>query len=169
MLNILINLLNQNDCIKCKNCCKFTNNYLWDLPRFTLGEKESLSLQYPDIEFQRSNETYVPKTNIILDVWTCPFLKNNVGCILADKKPIDCALWPFYIMQNEDLLMLTQDLSCPLLNNTTIGQIEKSLMGVLTNLLNFYLNNSDYIQPYDNNYFIWKSWRRKDYENWNCF
>lgn len=67
MLNIWSNLLNQNDCIKCKSCCKFTNNDLWDLPRFTLEAKEILSLKYPDIEFQRCNETYVPKANTIFD------------------------------------------------------------------------------------------------------
>lgn len=63
-------------------------------------------------------------------------------------------------MQNEDSLMLTQDLSCSILNDITIEQIEESLKGVFANMLKFCLNNPEYIQPYTDSYKIWKIWRR---------
>ena len=158
-----------NECCNCKQCCNFTVEDLWDLPKFTEEDMKIISIKYNNIVMQKQNTTYVPKIIVHSSEYKyCPFLVDDIGCILNENKPIDCALWPFYIMRQGNQLMLVQDLSCHVLRDITKKQVYENLRDKLSMIIKIYLLNPDYIQPYNNKFKIWKTWRLENNENRNC-
>ena len=169
MINIFSEFFNNNVCKECKMCCKFSEDDLWDLPQFTCDEKKRLSLKYPNIKYKLYNNMYIPVTIVCGQYYVCPFLDETIGCTIPNEKPIDCALWPFYIMRTEEDLVLAQDLNCPAIENCKLEQIKKCLDEVFLDILHIYMLNPEYIKKYRTNFCIWKKvgGRCTTYEGWN--
>ena len=167
MMNIFSEIFNKNICKECKMCCKFGEDDLWDLPQFTCDEKNRLSLKHPNVKYKLYNNMYIPITIVRSHHHVCPFLDETTGCIIQNEKPIDCALWPFYIMKIGEDLVLAQDLNCPAIENCTIEQIYKCLSKVFLDILDIYMANPEYIKEYKTDFRIWKRWKEGTYESRN--
>ena len=83
---MLREILSSEICAKCRYCCFFDDDELWELPI-----KEGLV-----------------KEN---GLTRCPALKKD-GCSLGDAKPAECRLWPFRVMSIDDKLALALSPSC---------------------------------------------------------
>lgn len=149
---MLKQLLSISECTECKICCKFEEDELIDAPTFTKQEKEYvLSKINENIEFIRKGEVFqivlIPYNN----KYICPLLKSN-GCILKEKKPFDCASWPFYLMKDKQSYLIAMSPDCPAIRNKTktILQeyIKNNFLDAANEIINYY---PDMITDYSRN------------------
>lgn len=73
---MLKSVLTGEQCAKCRICCSFVRDDVWEAPEFT---KEKLN-----------EGAFRDEREILL----CPALDNNKGCTLGEDKPFDCKIWP---------------------------------------------------------------------------
>ena len=118
-------------CLNCQGCCRFLKeNSIWQ-PSLTLQEVQSL-----------------PQENIIFDSkkikvvsgeensYKCVFLntKNN-KCLIYDKRPLECRLYPFLINKTKEGIFLSIDLKCPFLKDKLDNKEYKDYVNYLISFL----------------------------------
>ena len=104
-------ILSQESCRKCRICCGFTREDIWEIPlifaenRNAVEEKLGVQLNYRgeefvfDMEFGSDGISY------------CPALTEN-GCALGELKPFDCAVWPFRVNSLGNMRVITVSPVC---------------------------------------------------------
>lgn len=122
---MLEELLTLKDCARCKICCHFQEDELFDAPTFTEEQKQYiLDVLNIKVHFNKKNKIY----QIVLDEKTdkgykCPLLSEN-GCILPKyMEPFDCESWPFYVMRKGKNFVITVSCDCPAFNKIPREQL----------------------------------------------
>ncbi|MEI2770831.1 MAG: hypothetical protein V9G98_08900 [Candidatus Competibacter sp.] len=154
---MLESILTENDCASCKRCCRFEADELIDAPLFT--EQSSLEI----VIKTRGGVTFTQvqglwRINLIPDATTskyrCPMLDDMHGCILKEKRPLDCQSWPFYLTQNDAGYMVAISPYCPITN-----RLQKKLLAdvarreVMQPLLNMIRHHPESITFYRDEFF----------------
>ena len=96
---MLNKILSKSECAKCRICCSFDSYDLWETPVIT-DEVMELSKQVdPDVKFTYSSgaRQYIMDKEPDRDLYFCPMLDHEKGCLLGDRKPFDCRIWPFRV------------------------------------------------------------------------
>ncbi len=92
------------DCLTCANCCK---NYS---PRFKTPDKKRISKHF-GMKESVFIETYLrvdEDGDFVVKSSPCPFLNDDNTCMIYEKRPSDCARFPY---TNEDVIVKRQALT----------------------------------------------------------
>ena len=92
--------LNSEYCLKCKQCCIFEDTS-W-LPHLLSDDRKNLA----------KSEVCAKKFKNGLEC--CEFMnKSDHTCIVYEKRPFECRLYPFLLIDNQGPLDLAVHLGCP--------------------------------------------------------
>lgn len=154
---MLKGLLDQKTCAACKICCGFDNTDLWEMPVMTEKAAEILSALKPDTSFIKCGKGYVTDAGALADneLFYCPALDHEKGCMLGDNKPFDCLIWPFRVMETGDkcFRMITVSPVCPEIYNRPLVQLSEFISEKLENTVFEYAeNNPEIIKTYKEGY-----------------
>lgn len=101
-------LIQHEQCLRCRECCRFRADRQYFAPLFTAAEIEAIRAVRGDdmpvfIPYKGSDRVFqiqlVPASEPH-DVYpyVCPFLDEaNYACSIYDVRPFDCRTWPFIV------------------------------------------------------------------------
>lgn len=109
-MSMVKKLLSAETCGKCRVCCGFTREDVWEIPliyaenRAAVEEKTGIGLipRGSELVFDMSFDG---------EVSYCPALTEN-GCSLGELKPFDCAVWPFRVNSLKETRVITVSPVC---------------------------------------------------------
>lgn len=101
-------LLNFEDCLKCRECCKFKKGEAAWAPIFSRAEIDAIVREYKIKpawrKYKKSINSFRPrlvKSQKDIGLYVCPFLdRQRYSCMIEKLKPFDCRIWPFVLMRN---------------------------------------------------------------------
>ena len=106
-------------CLSCDVCCRFPNRDSFLAPIFTdsevrraVGNAADRGLFLPTADGHSARVNLQPYG----EIYICPFLDpNSSECIIYANRPLDCRIYPFALMYNEDEteIVLGVDMICP--------------------------------------------------------
>lgn len=154
---MLKGLLEKKTCAACRICCGFDNTDLWEMPVMTGKTVQKLKEMKPDTEFTRCGKGYVTDAGDLPDneLFYCPALDHEKGCMLGEDKPFDCLIWPFRVMETEDkrFLMITVSPVCPEIYSRPLSQLTEFVGEKLENMAFGYAeSNPEVIKKYKKGY-----------------
>ena len=122
-------LLSKEDCARCKFCCSFRRQSLWETPAFAEESLPEIKKICPDARFEtlfgnmaKMNLDGLYQTDDAEEEVFCFFNKN--GCVLPERlKPFECKIWPLRVMKKEKKIFVARALSCPTLLKQDIENI----------------------------------------------
>jgi Fe-S-cluster containining protein len=101
------------DCVACKDCCKFRKDRLYFAPLFTDDELDALKRRLPAGQalpgFHRQGGSRTVWQIELLPsrarpgLYVCPFLDEATNlCAIYPDVPFDCRVWPFLVAWSAD-------------------------------------------------------------------
>ena len=128
---MLRSVLSPEDCAKCRFCCSFRRQSLWETPLFDPNTAKRLSEQYSEAKFKPAangwytidiDDKYV--TDDPEEEALCPF--NKSGCVLSGSdKPFDCSIWPLRVMPDGDELAICLTPTCPVISSNPLSVMQE--------------------------------------------
>ena len=105
---MLKKILSPETCGKCRVCCVFDQNDLWEIPLFSKEKYNNIKSEHPELELiPRGENNYVFDMKFTDNGLTyCPAL-SETGCTLGENKPFDCRIWPLRAMKKDDDIVIT--------------------------------------------------------------
>lgn len=106
-------------CFSCDVCCRFLDKNSPLAPIFTDIEKNRIVSQgaNPTLFHQKEDGTSAQiKLKSHNDFYICPFFEPETNrCTIYEYRPLDCQLYPFSLMYNQDRtsIVLGVDMLCP--------------------------------------------------------
>ncbi len=115
----LYQIIPNDVCLSCDVCCRFLESDSQLAPIFTEKEKQKVisdgadpTLFQPQTDGKSSQIKLKPHKHYYL----CPFFEPKTNeCTIYNNRPLDCQLYPFALMFNEDKtqVVLGVDMLCP--------------------------------------------------------
>ena len=106
-------------CLSCDVCCRFPNRDSFLAPIFTdseilrvIGAEADRNLFQPTADGRSARV----KLQSYGEIYICPFFDpNSSECQIYTSRPLDCQIYPFALMHNEDQteIVLGVDTICP--------------------------------------------------------
>lgn len=103
-------ILLSESCGKCRVCCGFTKDDIWEIPLVFKENRGAVEEKLGVVLSPRGDE-YVFDMEFDGDISYCPALSDN-GCMLGELKPFDCAIWPFRVNALDDMRVITVSPVC---------------------------------------------------------
>ena len=123
-------VLSKEECARCRFCCSFRRQSLWETPLFDAETVGKLSELYPEARFKPRGDAFTIdiddgyETDDPEEEALCPF--NKGGCILgADDKPFDCSIWPLRVMRYSGGLAICLTPTCPVISGKPISVMQE--------------------------------------------
>lgn len=137
MITDLKQFISQDYCLKCRGCCRFSQqDSLW-LP--TLADQEIAYLSekgFPPAlisEKKKLRGEPAQRENNFL----CPFLSpEDNKCKIYDLRPFECRLYPFLLHREDKEVFLAVDLNCPFIEKNLKSNEYRRYAEYLSALLN---------------------------------
>ena len=104
-------ILSSESCGKCRVCCGFTKDDIWEIPLVYAENREEVGKKLGVELIPRSGEFVFDMKSNGGEISYCPALSDN-GCMLGELKPFDCAVWPFRVNSLGDLRVITVSPVC---------------------------------------------------------
>lgn len=136
---MLKSVLTGEQCARCRICCSFVREDVWEAPEFT---KDKLN-----------EKAFKDEKEILL----CPALDSSKGCTLGDDKPFDCKIWPLrpFIIDGKVKIGVANE--CPAFNEETDYKLKELLEGGLYDTIVEMIEKDDtLIKNYTNDYRVIK-------------
>ncbi len=153
---MLKGLLENKICASCKICCGFDNTDLWEMPVMNEKTRRRLAELRPNVEFIEKDGGFVVDAGNLPDgeLFYCPALDPEKGCMLGVDKPFDCFIWPFRIMSvDEGLLAITISPVCPEIYSRPLSQLMDFLSrGLEKTIYEYAGKHPEIIKPYEHDY-----------------
>lgn len=143
-MNPLKNLLTSNDCFNCCSCCKFNLDDCIDAPMFSQTQARRILNEHDgkNINFDKVGVLLKIVLNQIPGQkgrFVCPLYDDlSKKCLVYDYRPFDCRTWPFYIMKDQDRIVIALTMDCPSVAKRYLT-IEKS---VLEEIISYMVRNA---------------------------
>lgn len=153
---MLTGLLDKKTCAACKVCCGFDKTDLWEMP--VMNEKTMFKLKEfkPEVNYVNKDGGFIVDAGKLHDgeLFYCPALDPQLGCILGEDKPFDCFIWPFRIMSvGADYLAITISPVCPELYSRPLSELMDFLYsGLEKTILEYAQKHPEIIKQYEPNY-----------------
>ncbi|MDE6004942.1 MAG: hypothetical protein K2G88_06105 [Oscillospiraceae bacterium] len=151
---MLTKLLSRNTCAECKLCCIFSRYDILETPVLSPEIRKKCEQLLPEIKFiSKGKESYLFRMNLTeqQDLFSCPLLNSETGCILGTEKPFDCQIWPFQITKINHQEAIIISTLCESMMQQPIGVLIDFLKQDLAEKIFSYAEqNPDIIRPYDN-------------------
>lgn len=151
---MLTKILSRNSCAKCRLCCVFDRYDLWETPSIENELREYIKSNIAD------NIEYTPKGDMWLfkmkeskedGLYRCPMLKDT-GCILGEKKPFECAIWPYRIMEVQGRRAISIAPICDSINALPLSTLLSFAKEIAPRIFAYADIHPDIIKPYDGTY-----------------
>lgn len=112
---MLSKILSRAECADCRICCSFDSYDLWETPVVTDDIMERALKIRPDQRFSEISgaRLFRMECEPDRDLYYCPMLDHEKGCLLGDEKPFDCKIWPLRIMNFEGRRVIVLSPVCP--------------------------------------------------------
>ncbi len=159
---MLTKLLSRATCADCRLCCVFDRYDIWETPILSQEVKERAEALLPDAEFVRKGESsYLFRIRTLEegDLFHCPLLDPQKGCMMGENKPFDCQIWPFRIMEVDGKQAVTIAPICDAMMQQPIGTLLAFLKeGLADTIFTYVAQHPDVVKPYDPMYpiLMWK-------------
>ena len=125
---MLSGLLSKEECAKCRICCEFGDDDLWETPFVDKEKQQEIKALLPEAEFFQYGGS--SRVGLVAQktagLYYCQALDCQSGCKLGDKKPFDCRIWPFRVMKLKGLPVLTISPVCPAVMKKPLADIYKT-------------------------------------------
>ncbi|MGN1481408.1 hypothetical protein [Porcipelethomonas sp.] len=156
---MLKGLLENKSCRECRICCGFDKTDIWEMPVMNSDTAKELSRLRPDTEFTEKDGAFIVKAGRLEgdELFFCPALDKEKGCILGDKKPFDCSIWPYRIMDLNGTWVISICPVCGELYNRPLRELVEFVEnGLGEKIYKYALENPDIVKKYDHSYPILK-------------
>lgn len=110
---MLKKILSPETCGKCRVCCVFDKDDVWEIPLISKEIYNNIKNVRPELGLiPRGENSYVFDMKFENDGLTyCPAL-SETGCTLGENKPFDCRIWPLRAMRKGDDIVITVSPVC---------------------------------------------------------
>jgi Fe-S-cluster containining protein len=152
---MLKKILDNKTCAECKVCCAFDRYDVWETPILTRTNVEHMFTINPDIKIIKKDNSYSFKIKELNknELFYCPVLDHDKGCMLGDEKPFDCKIWPFRIMNLCGKRVITISPICKEMFNQPLSNLVAFLKNELLDEIITYANAfPEAVKPYDSLY-----------------
>ena len=114
---MLKKILSPETCGKCRVCCIFDKEDVWEIPLISEEIYKNLTNTRPELSMiPRGKKSHVFEMQFKDDGLTyCPAL-SETGCILGENKPFDCRIWPLRAMKKGEDIVITISPVCESIN-----------------------------------------------------
>ena len=149
-------LLSKEDCARCRQCCAFESYSLWDTPLITPGLKAEILSLRPQQEFLSREGCFLLKMQREPegDLYLCPMLDRSRGCILGDKKPFDCRIFPFRVMLLGDRRVIALSPECPVAAGRPIAVIAERGRELEDEIFAEADRHPEFVKPYQRGFIV---------------
>lgn len=151
---MLKKILKGESCAKCRLCCIFDRYDVWETPVFTEEIKNLIQQSRPDARFVTKDGGYIFRVDELKgdELFSCPALTEN-GCMLGDKKPFDCRIWPYRIMNVGGKRAITLASICEEMYSRPLSQLVGFLEeGLAETIFRFADEHPEIVKPYYDGY-----------------
>lgn len=151
---MLKKILSGDSCAKCRLCCVFDKDDIWETPVFTEEIRRNIQSVKPDTEFvpKDGGFTFLAKELKDGELFSCPALTEN-GCMLGDDKPFDCRIWPYRIMEIGGKRAITIASICEEMYNRPLSQLTEFLKnGLAEEIFRYADSHPEIVKPYCSGY-----------------
>ncbi len=155
---MLSKILSNETCGKCKGCCYFDKDDLWEVPLLTPETADIIEKNYPETKLIKNKSLMsfdVPELSGD-EMFVCPMLTDK-GCILKDDKPFDCKIWPFRIMYDENKnVSIAVSAYCKPVSSMPKEKLKDFLIssGLIDKIKKYYLEYPESIKKFSKDYFF---------------
>lgn len=104
-------ILSAGSCGKCRICCGFTRDDIWEIPLIYAENRDKVEERLEGSLIPRGGEFVFDMDFNGGEISYCPALSDN-GCSLGELKPFDCAVWPFRVNSLGDMRVITVSPVC---------------------------------------------------------
>ena len=104
-------ILSSESCGKCRVCCGFTKDDIWEIPLVYAENRKGVEEKTGAALIPRGREYVFDMDFNGGDISYCPAISEN-GCVLGELKPFDCAIWPFRVNSLGDMRVITVSPVC---------------------------------------------------------
>lgn len=131
---MLKKILSPETCGKCRVCCVFDKEDIWEIPLISKEIYLNLQTERPELKMSpRGKNSYVFQMSFEENGLSyCPAL-SETGCTLGKNKPFDCSIWPLRVMKKDDDIVITISPVCESINpeNALVKELAKELAPVI--------------------------------------
>lgn len=152
---MLKEILSKESCAECRVCCIFDRDDCWEMPLIEPDLADEIEKNFPEAKMKPTGESKLCK---IFDaeydsegLSRCPMLTDS-GCVLGDKKPFDCRIWPFRIMRKGNCLLLTLSPVCETVFSLPTAKISAFAKKISGELFEEAKRNPEMIKDYIEGY-----------------
>lgn len=152
---MLKNILLNKDCAKCQICCVFENYDLWETPIISDELRKEIADDFPDQEFIKKGNSWLMRMEQDEDgLFYCPMLDRKSGCMLDEKKPFDCRIWPYRIMNFNGTRVISIASICPVMYEKPLNILVEELTknGLAKIIFDEADKNPDIVKQYQDGY-----------------
>lgn len=152
-MSMLKKILSQDTCGKCRICCGFIKEDVWEIPLVYAENRKDVENKLGVELIPRGNEYVFDMKFDNGNISYCPALCEH-GCSLGELKPFDCAIWPFRVNSLDNLQVITVSPVC----ETVYSLPMKTLVdfvnadGFAEKLFSEAEKHPDIVKPYINGY-----------------
>lgn len=147
-------LLSNEECAKCRICCGFVESDKWEIPLFAGDTECSTAEKFAPVR-------KLPETNSCVfdmkfngnEIIMCPAASDK-GCVLGDKRPFDCHIWPFRVNELNGTHVITLSPVCPAVIKRPLSEIMDFVNtdGFADKLFKHAADYPETVKPYENGY-----------------
>lgn len=114
---MLKKILSPETCGKCRVCCVFDKDDIWEIPLISEELHSRIAQERPELKMSgRGTNSHVFEMEFKDNGLTyCPAL-SETGCTLGENKPFDCRIWPLRAMKKGDDIVITISPVCESVN-----------------------------------------------------
>lgn len=152
---MLSKILSKEECAKCRICCCFDSYDIWETPYISPALASKILQEYaPKQEFIKKENHFLFKMDKEqdADLYYCPMLDNEKGCVLGDDKPFDCRIWPLRVMALNETKVITLSPVCPTMNEKFIKVLTKTANELADQIFEYADENPEAVKPYLDGY-----------------
>ncbi len=122
-------------CLKCKGCCRFSQQgSAWSPVLLSEEIEDLLKNNFPPAVISKDkrirSEPYSKENNFICSF----FVPEDNTCKIYAFRPFECRLYPFLLKRDDDKIFLALDLRCPFVKENLESQELKEYIQYLTGL-----------------------------------
>ena len=144
-------LLTEQDCAGCRLCCKFDSYGLWQTPVICKELASKILQEYlPMARFIRREGHFIMRfeKEAQEDIYPCPLLEPEHGCIMGEEKPFDCMIWPFMLMELEGRRVVTLSPICPVINQRCFDDVCTAALKAAPMIFAYADKHPELVRPY---------------------
>ena len=160
---MLTKLLAREACADCKECCVFSRYSTWEQPALSPETRLLAEQILPEAKFISKGESsflFRIREDYPEDLFLCPLLDTEQGCLLGENKPFECRIYPFQVSEINGRTAITLSPLCEVMMQKPVGILLEFLKQEVAEQIFAYAElHPDVIRPYDdrNLILLWRN------------